>query len=68
VSVRIRAGSKFKHFPCFVLIDVRCFTYLIKSFRIPFGVRVPQVEDEWSRKCGSLDESHQYRPSRPVKE
>jgi hypothetical protein len=35
---RNRAGSNFKMFLCFVLIDV-------EGFRVPTGVFVPQVED-----------------------
>jgi hypothetical protein len=34
--VKIRAGSRFKQFLCFALIDVRCS-------------RIPQVEDHWFR-------------------
>jgi hypothetical protein len=41
----IRAGSRFKRFLCFVLINVRCF-------RVPPGVRVPQVEDHWKIGAG----------------
>jgi hypothetical protein len=48
VSVRIRAGSRFKQFLCFVLIDVR---YL----RVLPGVHVPQTEDHCSRgHCFSI--------------
>jgi hypothetical protein len=42
VSARIRAGSKFKRFLCFVLIDVRCF-------RLRPGVSVFQDEDHCPR-------------------
>jgi hypothetical protein len=42
VNARIRAGSRFKRFLWFVLIDVRCF-------RVPPGIRVPQVEDHRSK-------------------
>jgi hypothetical protein len=38
LSARIRAGSRFKRFLFFVLIDVRSF-------------RVPQVQDHWTRQC-----------------
>jgi hypothetical protein len=38
VSVRIRAGSRFKRFLCIVFIDV-------KSFRVPTAVRVSRFED-----------------------
>jgi hypothetical protein len=37
VSARIRGGSRFKGFLCFVLIDVRCLS-------VPPGVCVPQVK------------------------
>jgi hypothetical protein len=37
LSVRIRDGSRFKRFLCFVLTDVRCS-------------RIPQVENHYSRK------------------
>jgi hypothetical protein len=36
------SGSRFKRFLCFVLIDVTCF-------RLPPGVRVPQVEYHQSK-------------------
>jgi hypothetical protein len=42
VNARIRAGSSFKWFLCLGLIDVRCF-------RLPLGVRIPQVEGVWSK-------------------
>jgi hypothetical protein len=53
LSVRIRAGSRFKRFLCFVWIDVRCF-------------RVPQVQDHWSRQCGSPHVSKPHGPPRLV--
>jgi hypothetical protein len=37
LSARIRAGPRFKQFLRCVLINVRCF-------RVPPGVRIPQVE------------------------
>jgi hypothetical protein len=37
MSARIRSNSRFKRFLCSILIDIRCF-------RLPLGVRVPQVE------------------------
>jgi hypothetical protein len=40
MSARIRAGSRFKGFLCFVSVDVI-------HFRIPQGVLVLQVEDRW---------------------
>jgi hypothetical protein len=42
MSARIRAGSRFKRFLRFVLIDVRCF-------HVSPWVRVPQVEDHCSK-------------------
>jgi hypothetical protein len=41
LSARIRAGSRFKRFMCFALIDILCF-------RLPPEVGVHQVEDHWS--------------------
>jgi hypothetical protein len=38
------------------------------NFTYPRCVRVPKVEDLWSRQCGSLDVSQLYRPPRPVTE
>jgi hypothetical protein len=43
VTARIRAGSVFMRVLCFVLIDVRCF-------RVPPGVRVPQVGGHCSKE------------------
>jgi hypothetical protein len=48
VSARIRAGSRFKRFLCFVLIDVRCF-------RVPPGICAAQVEQHSRRAQGILD-------------
>jgi hypothetical protein len=45
VSARIRAGSRFKRFLCFVLIDVRC-------------LRLPQVADHWSKAWTVLSRSN----------
>jgi hypothetical protein len=45
VSARIRAGSRFKRFLCFVLIDVRWF-------------RVPQVEDHWCVLSNDADNTN----------
>jgi hypothetical protein len=44
MSARIRVGSRFKPFLCFVLIDVRCL--LLFS-----GVHVPQVENPITNAC-----------------
>jgi hypothetical protein len=41
MSARLRAGSRFRRFLCFVLIDVRCFRVPSKmSSRIPGGARI----------------------------
>jgi hypothetical protein len=61
VSERIRAGSRFKQFLHFSLIDV---SYLCVS---P-GVRVHQVEKHWSRKRGSRDVSQACGTPWPVTE
>jgi hypothetical protein len=40
LSVRIRAGSSFKRFLCFVLIDPRCFRLFLKMSSLnPGGTR-----------------------------
>jgi hypothetical protein len=41
LSVRIRAGSKFKRFLYFPLLDVS----IVRCFRVTQGTRVSQVED-----------------------
>jgi hypothetical protein len=46
---RIRAGSRFKRFLCFVLIAERCFRVPLRCSRIPPGVLVPQIEDHYPR-------------------
>jgi hypothetical protein len=55
VSMRIRVGSEFKRFLCFVLIDVRCL-------RLPPEARLPHNEVHCCRQmiytCASSKEVH----------
>jgi hypothetical protein len=48
MSARIRAGSMFSRFLCFVLSDVR-------GFRVSPGVRIPQFEDHCTRPFGEME-------------
>jgi hypothetical protein len=49
MSARIRAGSKFKRFLCFVLIDVRSFRVSPKMSSLALEVHVPEVENHCYR-------------------
>jgi hypothetical protein len=49
VNEKIRAGSRFKRVLCFVLIEIR-YSLIPSEMSSPApGVRVPKVEDHWSR-------------------
>jgi hypothetical protein len=45
VSTRITAGSSFKRFLRFVLIDEDVSAYALRCLAVPPGVRVLQIED-----------------------
>jgi hypothetical protein len=54
LSARIRAGSRFSRFLCFVLIDVRCFRVIAKMFS---GISITQVEYQWFKAYPRLKTS-----------
>jgi hypothetical protein len=62
VSARIRAGSRFKRFLCFVLIEVRCFRVPPKmSLRSPGGTRTPG----WRNSSRTSQETHYVSATKP---
>jgi hypothetical protein len=63
VSARIRAGSRFKQFLSFGLIDVRSFRVPPKTSSRINGTRLPQAEDHWfklPRNPGSISGKGDY--------
>jgi hypothetical protein len=60
VSARIRAGSRFKRFLCFILIDVRCF-------RVLSGVRVPQLKTSGLHRLRKGGRGYDLRPVRRMR-